>query len=136
MMQCAACRRVLNIGFDDTVRRAYVDPPDKPAYFNGHPAIILSVVLQQGVNGVDFGDKLTRKLDEIMSGDATDARHAIASPPAEAISATTASSSSAARSQATTAAPASASARAYARPMPCVAPVTMTTCSVKRHPTG
>ena len=48
-----------------TVRRAYVDPPDKPAYFNGRPAIILSVVMQQGVNGVDFGDKLTRKLNEI-----------------------------------------------------------------------
>ena len=48
-----------------TIRRAYVDPPDKPAYFNGRPAIILSVILTQGVNAVDFGRRLTRKLEEI-----------------------------------------------------------------------
>jgi len=47
------------------VRRAYVDPPVKPAYYNGRRAIILSVILQQGVNAVAFGDKLTKKLDDI-----------------------------------------------------------------------
>ena len=31
-----------------TVRRAYVDPPVKPAYFNGRPSIVLSVILQEG----------------------------------------------------------------------------------------
>jgi len=48
-----------------TVRRAYVDPPDKPAYYNGHPSIILSVMLQEGVNAVAFGGQLTRRLNEI-----------------------------------------------------------------------
>ena len=48
-----------------TVRRAYVDPPVQPAYFNGHQSIVLSIILQQGVNAVAFGDELTRRLDEI-----------------------------------------------------------------------
>ncbi len=48
-----------------TIRRGYVDPPETPAYFNGKPAIVLSVVLQGGVNAVAFGDELTRKLREI-----------------------------------------------------------------------
>lgn len=48
-----------------TIRRAYVDPPDKPAYFEGRPAIILSVILQEGVNAVEFGEQLTKELQEI-----------------------------------------------------------------------
>ena len=48
-----------------TIRRAYIDPPDKPAYYNGHPSIILSVILQEGVNAVEFGEQLTKKLKEI-----------------------------------------------------------------------
>ncbi len=48
-----------------TIRRGYVDPPEKPAYFNGKQSIILSVVLLPGVNAVEFGDRLTAKLKEI-----------------------------------------------------------------------
>jgi multidrug efflux pump subunit AcrB len=48
-----------------TIRRAYVDPPVMPAYYNGRPSIILSVILQEGVNAVQFGEQLTKKLKEI-----------------------------------------------------------------------
>ncbi len=47
------------------IRRAYVDPPVKPAYYNGQPAIIMSVILQEGVNAVDFGRKLSREIRQI-----------------------------------------------------------------------
>ena len=48
-----------------TVRRGYVDPPDKPAYFNGQPAIVISVSIVDGVNSVEFGEHLTRRIKEI-----------------------------------------------------------------------
>ena len=47
------------------VRRTFVDPPEQPAYYNGEPAIVLSVILQQGVNAVQFGAELTDRLDRI-----------------------------------------------------------------------
>jgi multidrug efflux pump subunit AcrB len=46
-----------------TIRRAYEDPPVKPAYYNGNASIILSVTLQQGVNAVEFGNQLTKELE-------------------------------------------------------------------------
>ena len=48
-----------------TVRRGYVDPPEKPAYFNGRPAIVVSVSIVDGVDSVDFGAHLTRRIKEI-----------------------------------------------------------------------
>ena len=48
-----------------TVTRGYVDPPDKPVFFNGKPAIVLSVSINDGVNSVEFGERLTRRLDAI-----------------------------------------------------------------------
>ncbi|HET9866216.1 MAG TPA: efflux RND transporter permease subunit, partial [Nitrospira sp.] len=48
-----------------TTSREYVDPPDRPVYFNGRPAIILSVSIMEGVNGVEFGARLTRKLHDL-----------------------------------------------------------------------
>ncbi len=48
-----------------TIRRGYVDPPEKPAYFNGRPAIVLSVVTLDGVNAVSFGERLKLRLQEI-----------------------------------------------------------------------
>lgn len=44
------------------LRRSYIDPPDQLAFYNGHQAIILSVILQQGVNAVQFGEQLTEEL--------------------------------------------------------------------------
>ena len=48
-----------------TITRGYVDPPEAPVYFNGHPAIILSVSILDGVNSVAFGESLTRRMKEI-----------------------------------------------------------------------
>ena len=48
-----------------TTSRGYVDPPEQPVYFNGHPAIILSVSIMDGVDGVEFGARLTRKLHDL-----------------------------------------------------------------------
>jgi multidrug efflux pump subunit AcrB len=48
-----------------TTSRGYVDPPDRPVYFNGRPAIILSVSIMEGVNGIEFGERLTRKLHDL-----------------------------------------------------------------------
>jgi multidrug efflux pump subunit AcrB len=48
-----------------TTSRGYVDPPNQPVYFNGRPAIILSVSIMDGVNGVEFGERLTRKLHDL-----------------------------------------------------------------------
>lgn len=53
---------LLRLGDIADIRRAYADPPDRPAFHNGRPAIILSVSIIEGVNAVDFGDRLTRQL--------------------------------------------------------------------------
>ncbi len=47
------------------VTRDYVDPPDRPVFYNGQPAIVISVSLLDGVNAVEFGDRLTRRIKEI-----------------------------------------------------------------------
>ena len=47
------------------VRRGYIDPPHNLAYFNGKPCIVLSVSVIPGVNIVEFGERLTRKLRDI-----------------------------------------------------------------------
>ena len=49
------------------VSRGYVDPPNQPVYYNGRPAIVLSIsVLEgEGVNAVEFGERLTRKIRQI-----------------------------------------------------------------------
>jgi multidrug efflux pump subunit AcrB len=50
-----------------TVERSYADPPDALAYFNGRPAIVISLSIVPGVNSVAFGERLTEKLDEFES---------------------------------------------------------------------
>ena len=47
------------------ISRGYVDPAEKPVYFNGRPAVILSVSITEGVNSVEFGARLSRKIKEI-----------------------------------------------------------------------
>ena len=47
------------------VVRDYVDPPDKPVFFNGRPAIVLSVSTLKGVNSVEFGERLTWRIKEL-----------------------------------------------------------------------
>jgi multidrug efflux pump subunit AcrB len=49
------------------VTRGYVDPPNQPVYYNGRPAIVLSVSILEGegVNAVEFGKRLTRKIRQV-----------------------------------------------------------------------
>ena len=48
------------------VTRGYVDPPNQPVYYNGHQAIVLSVSILEGegVNAVEFGERLTRRIKQ------------------------------------------------------------------------
>jgi multidrug efflux pump subunit AcrB len=48
-----------------TIRRAYVEPIENPAYYNGHPAIVLSVFIIRGVDAVEFGERLKKKVKEL-----------------------------------------------------------------------
>ncbi len=48
-----------------TVARDYEDPADRPVFFNGRPAIVLSVSILDGTNSVEFGQRLTQRLEEI-----------------------------------------------------------------------
>jgi len=48
-----------------TVRRAYIDPPQQKAYYNGEPAIILAVEqMETGVNVLDFTPKVEKRVEE------------------------------------------------------------------------
>ena len=48
-----------------TIRKAYVEPIDNPAYYNGHQSIVLSVFLIRGVDSLEFGRRLTKKVTEM-----------------------------------------------------------------------
>ncbi len=48
-----------------SIRKAYVEPIQNPAYYNGQPAIVLSVFLFKGVDAVAFGERLKSKVNEI-----------------------------------------------------------------------
>ncbi len=48
-----------------SIRKAYVEPVQNPAYYNGHQAIVLSVFLFQGVDAVAFGERLKQNIREI-----------------------------------------------------------------------
>jgi len=45
-----------------TIRRAYVDPPQEPVYFNGEPAVLLGVSMIAGENVIEFGDRLAARV--------------------------------------------------------------------------
>jgi len=47
------------------IRKAYVEPVNNPAYFNGHPTIVLSVFILSGVDAVEFGDRLKKEVQAI-----------------------------------------------------------------------
>jgi len=48
-----------------TIRRAYVEPIQNPAYYNGHQSIVLSVFILRGVDAVEFGRRLKQEVEEI-----------------------------------------------------------------------
>jgi multidrug efflux pump subunit AcrB len=51
-----------------TIRKGYVDPIQNPAYYNGHPAIVLSVFLLDGTDAVEFGRRLDQEVKDIEQG--------------------------------------------------------------------
>lgn len=48
-----------------TIRKAYVEPIQNPAYYNGHQAIVLSVFIIKGVDAVEYGVRLSQAVKEI-----------------------------------------------------------------------
>ena len=48
-----------------TVRKAYVEPIQNPAYYNGRQAIVLSVFILRGVDAVEFGERLMKEVADI-----------------------------------------------------------------------
>lgn len=48
-----------------TIERAFVDPPDRPAYYNGDPAIILSIQMTEGKDIVGLGERLTQRIHDL-----------------------------------------------------------------------
>ena len=44
------------------IRRAYIDPPQYPSYFNNRPSIILSVSMIPNYNIEDFGEQISTKV--------------------------------------------------------------------------
>ncbi len=47
------------------IRKGYVDPPDKPAYFNGEQAIFFSIAMLPEYNILEYAPRVTNKIDEI-----------------------------------------------------------------------
>jgi multidrug efflux pump subunit AcrB len=47
------------------VTRGHVDPAQRPVFFNGRPAIVISVSILDGVNSVEFGQRLKRRVADI-----------------------------------------------------------------------
>ena len=48
-----------------TIRKAYEEPINNPAYYNGHQSIVLSVFILRGVDAVEFGERLQQEVQEI-----------------------------------------------------------------------
>ena len=48
-----------------TIRKAYVEPINNPAYYNGNQSIVLSVFILRGVDAVEFGERLQQEVREI-----------------------------------------------------------------------
>ncbi|MBK1650149.1 efflux RND transporter permease subunit [Rhabdochromatium marinum] len=49
------------------VHRGPVDPPQRPAYFNGQPAIVLAISMREGWSVLDYGRALSAMLDDIKT---------------------------------------------------------------------
>lgn len=47
------------------IKRDYVDPPEKPVFFNGNPTLLLAVSVVPGVDAVRFGIDLKKRITEI-----------------------------------------------------------------------
>ena len=58
--------RVLRLDEIVDIRRDFVDPPERPSFFNDRPAIILAVSTIEGTNNVAFGDRLTTLVNDFQ----------------------------------------------------------------------
>jgi multidrug efflux pump subunit AcrB len=63
-----ATGELLRLGDIAEIERKYVDPPDKPVFYNGKQAIVLSVSILNGINAVAFGEKLKAKVSAFEAG--------------------------------------------------------------------
>lgn len=48
-----------------TIERGYADPPERLAYYNGEPAVILSVAMSDGASVLDFGERVRQRLETV-----------------------------------------------------------------------
>jgi multidrug efflux pump subunit AcrB len=55
--------RIRDIG---TVNRGYIDPPSTLMRFNGQPGIVMAMAPQSGVNSVEMGRAVDRRIDELQ----------------------------------------------------------------------
>lgn len=55
----------LRLGDLGKVERGYVDPVDKPAYFNGKQAIVFAISMLDGYSVLDYGQAVKATLDDI-----------------------------------------------------------------------
>jgi multidrug efflux pump subunit AcrB len=60
--------RLVPLGELARITRGYVDPPVKPVYFDGRPAIVLSVSISEGTNSIAFGRRLSERLQDLENG--------------------------------------------------------------------
>ncbi|BFM07118.1 efflux RND transporter permease subunit [Halioxenophilus aromaticivorans] len=56
---------VVSMGDIAKVTRGVLDPPQRKAYFNGRPAIILAVAMLDGYRVLDYADVLRRRVQQI-----------------------------------------------------------------------
>jgi len=49
------------------ISRAYIDPPQAPVYFNGKPAIVISISAADGLNSEQFGRLLKDKVTALQN---------------------------------------------------------------------
>lgn len=56
---------LVRLGDIAAVRRGYTEPARRPVFFRGEPALVLSVIAEEGVNAVAYGKTLDAHLDEI-----------------------------------------------------------------------
>lgn len=50
-----------------TVRRGSIDPPQSKVYFNGRPALVISISALDGTNAVAFGERLRTRMSELQA---------------------------------------------------------------------
>ncbi|MBW2498455.1 MAG: efflux RND transporter permease subunit [Deltaproteobacteria bacterium] len=56
---------VVTLGDLADVRRAYVDPPVRPFYYDGEQAILIGVSMADGRNVLDMGPRVVERLEEL-----------------------------------------------------------------------